>query len=177
MQRLRQDRLVEARQESVRNLFAFHQHWKHNRSVIDSEEGSSHDATQGHSHRPNPNPTILPSSSSSSTSAISLRAGPWTLQSQQSHLHVSSPALYHLPAGSPLRLADQARNKRGTPLFAKVRETRPVSHRTLPNSNILSQDPVTVRVSPILQDSLPSPTIARDQPRHQRSPRHCSLPL
>src|SRR5207245_8175292 len=152
-----------------RNLFRFHRHWKHNRSVIDSEEDSSDDTTQGHSHRPNPSPTILPSSISSNTSAISLRAGPWTLQSQQSHLHVSSPALYHLPAGSPLRLADQARNQRGTSLLAKVRETRPVSHRTLPDSNILSQDPVTVRVSPISQDSLPPPTIACDRPRHQRS--------
>src|SRR6266550_4633081 len=163
--------------EILFGIFRFHQHWKHNRSVIDSEEDSSDEATPDYSHRRNPARPILPSSGPSNTSAISLRAGPWTLQSQQSHLHVSSPAPYYLPAGSPLRLADQARNQRGGSLLAEVREARPVSQRTLPDSNTISQDPVTVRVSPILQDSLPSPTITSDQPSRQSSPRHCSLPL
>src|SRR5439155_10783049 len=167
----------DARQRSFFGIFRFHHHWKHNRSVIDSEEDSSDEATPDYSHRRNPARPILPSSSPSSTSAISLRTGPRTLQSQQSHLHDSSPALYHLPAGSPLRLADQARNQRGTSPLAEVREARPVSQRTLPDSNTISQDPVTVRVSPILQDSLPSPTITSDQPSRQSSPRHCSLPL
>src|SRR5207249_12225222 len=100
-------------------------HCKHNRSVIDSEEDSSDEATPDYSDRRNPARPILPSSGPSNTSAISLRAGPWTLQSQQSHLHVSSPALYYLPAGSPLRLADQARNQRGGALLAEAAEGGP----------------------------------------------------
>src|SRR6266700_7726653 len=168
MQGLHQDRPLEARQGGpLKESFRFHQHWKHNRSVSDSEEDSSDEATPGHSHLRNPTPTILPSSSSGNTRAISLPARPWTLQSQQQHLHVSRPALNHLPAGSPLRLADHARNQRGTSLLAEVRETRPVSQGTLPDSNTISQDQVTIRVSPNLQDPLPSPTIARDQPRRQ----------
>src|SRR2546428_5685726 len=103
MQRLRQDRLVEARQGSMKETFHFHQHWKHNRSVIDSEEDSSDDATQGHSHRPNPTPTILPSSSPSSTSAISLRAGPRTLQSQPDLSRFSHIPEYCLLSSSPRR--------------------------------------------------------------------------
>src|SRR6266581_1697432 len=161
MQGLHQDRPLEARQGGpLKESFSFHQHWKHNRSVIDSEEDSSDDSTQGHSHRPNPTPTILPSSSSSSASAISLRAGPRTLQSQHKHLHVSRPALYHIPAGSPLRLADQAWNQRGAAQFAEIREIRPVSLRTIPDTNFFHQDSVSVRRGSNLQDSLPSPSIA-----------------
>src|SRR6266480_6074101 len=176
MQGLRPRPTCGSASEILFGIFRFHQHWKHNRRVIDSEEDSSDEATPDYFHRRNPARPILPSSGPSNTSAISLRAGPWTLQSQQSHLHVSSPALYYLPAGSPLRLADQARNQRGTSLLAEVRETRPVSQRTLPDSNILSQDSVIVRVSPISQDSLPPPTIACDRPRHQRSPRSPPIP-
>src|SRR6266705_2800417 len=118
MQGLHQDRPLEARQGGpLKESFHFHQHWKHNRSVIDSEEDPSDEATTGNSHQRNPTRPILPSSSSGNTSALSIRSRSRTLQHQQRHLLPTLTALDRIPAGTPLRLATEDRSETSLPIL------------------------------------------------------------
>src|SRR6266571_5259886 len=103
--------------DPFRKLFRFHHYWKHNRSVIDSEEDPSDEATTGNSHQRNPTRPILPSSSSGNTSALSIRSRSRTLQHQQRHLLPTLTALDRIPVGTPLRLVTAARGERGNAIL------------------------------------------------------------
>src|SRR5437660_5872230 len=87
-------------------------YWKHNRSVTDSSDESSDDATPGHPHRRSPDRTLLPSSSSGNTGFLSLSSRSRTLQHQQRHLLPTLTALDRILVGSPLRLVTAARVER-----------------------------------------------------------------
>src|SRR6266699_1236825 len=117
MQGLRPRPTCGSASEILFGIFRFHQHWKHNRSVIDPEEDSSDDATQGHPHRRNPDRTLLPSSSSGNTRFLSLSSRSRTLQHQQRHLLPTLTALDRIPAGTPLRLATEDRSETSLPIL------------------------------------------------------------
>src|SRR6266566_4992140 len=117
MQGLRPRPTCGSASEILFGIFRFHQHWKHNRSVIDSEEDSSDEATPDYSHRRNPARPILPSSSSGNTGFLSLSSRSRTLQHQQQHLLPTLTALDHIPAGAPLRLVTEDRGERGNSIF------------------------------------------------------------
>src|SRR5437879_6287425 len=115
-------------------------YWKHNRSITNPSEESSHDATPGHIHRRNHDRTLLPTSSSGNTSFLSLSSRSRTLQHQQRHLLPTLTALDHIPTGASLRLVTEDRGERGNSILVHCQIHRLFLLPTLPESTRVSKN-------------------------------------